>query len=252
MAIFKKLDSPAILALKRVLIAFSWRNPIVGYCQSMNFVAAIFLLVMGEEECFWLLTTLIEEILSEDFYSKEMKDSLTFQKIFEDLLAMKIPRLYKHLTQKKVPVSLITMPWFLALFSTFQSLEYVFRFFDAIFYFGNKVLIQFSLAVFSVLEEKILAVNDGVKIVEMIKDTKSVGDELEQLVNLALSAFCDDELFQELFTRNQKLMIEDICGISSKPMLTSSNTGIIPSSPISSSPKQVRASSKFKFLKKNS
>ena len=33
----------------------------VGYCQSMNFVAAILLLHLEEEEAFWLLATLIDK-----------------------------------------------------------------------------------------------------------------------------------------------------------------------------------------------
>ena len=41
--------------LRRVLVAFSWDNTSIGYCQSMNFVCAIFLLFMEEEEAFWYL-----------------------------------------------------------------------------------------------------------------------------------------------------------------------------------------------------
>lgn len=42
-------------ALRRVLRAYSYYDPEVGYCQGMNFIAGMFLTVMSEEEAFWLL-----------------------------------------------------------------------------------------------------------------------------------------------------------------------------------------------------
>ena len=50
-------------ALQRLLCAYAARNPRVGYCQSMNFVAALAMLFMEEEEAFWLLTAVVERVL---------------------------------------------------------------------------------------------------------------------------------------------------------------------------------------------
>ena len=49
-------------ALRRVLLAYSVHNPTVGYCQSMNYVAAVLLLVleMSEEDTFWLMVVLLD------------------------------------------------------------------------------------------------------------------------------------------------------------------------------------------------
>ena len=49
-------------SLRRVLVAYSAHNPKVGYCQSMNYVAAVLLLVleMSEEDTFWLMVVLLD------------------------------------------------------------------------------------------------------------------------------------------------------------------------------------------------
>lgn len=41
--------------LKNILHTYVKRNPTVGYCQGMNFIAANLLECMGEEEAFWTL-----------------------------------------------------------------------------------------------------------------------------------------------------------------------------------------------------
>lgn len=54
--------SDGIDALRRVLCAFSEHNQNIQYCQSMNFVAAFALLFMCEQDAFWLLATIVEDI----------------------------------------------------------------------------------------------------------------------------------------------------------------------------------------------
>ena len=49
-------------ALRRVLLAFSVHNPAIGYCQSMNYITAMLLLVLAkdEESAFWVLVALLD------------------------------------------------------------------------------------------------------------------------------------------------------------------------------------------------
>jgi hypothetical protein len=55
-------------ALQRLLAAFATHNADVGYCQSLNFVGGFLLLLLPEEQAFWVLDCLINEILPPDYY----------------------------------------------------------------------------------------------------------------------------------------------------------------------------------------
>lgn len=55
-------------------LAYASRNQVLGYCQSMNFIAAFFLLYLNanEEQTFWLLAACVER-LAPDYYLSTME-----------------------------------------------------------------------------------------------------------------------------------------------------------------------------------
>lgn len=60
-------------ALERLLLAMAARNSVVGYCQGMNFVGAILLLVMGDEEAaFWLACAFVEDLVPPNFHAESL------------------------------------------------------------------------------------------------------------------------------------------------------------------------------------
>ena len=59
--------------LRRVLLAYSLYNPVIGYCQSMNFLADFLLLRMDEEGAFWTMVALLgEERYMAGYYQSDM------------------------------------------------------------------------------------------------------------------------------------------------------------------------------------
>ena len=66
-AFFESAKGQATLA--RLLGAVALHNPDVGYCQSMNFLAGILLLIVGEEKAFWMMDVMMNEILPPDYYT---------------------------------------------------------------------------------------------------------------------------------------------------------------------------------------
>ncbi|XP_063053977.1 TBC1 domain family member 2B [Engraulis encrasicolus] len=70
-------SSHGIQQLRNVLLAFSWRNPDIGYCQGLNRLAAIALLYLEEEDAFWCLTAIVEVFMPRDYYTKTLLGSQT-------------------------------------------------------------------------------------------------------------------------------------------------------------------------------
>jgi hypothetical protein len=74
----------------------------------MNFIAASLLKVLNkEEESFWVFTTICEDYLPLDYYS-DMLGILIDQKVFENLLTIKYPKLVAHFKTCSYALELIS------------------------------------------------------------------------------------------------------------------------------------------------
>lgn len=63
--------------------------------QGLNYVAALLLLVMKtEEEAFWMIAVLLENVLVSDCYNKNLSGCHVEQRVFKDLLTKKCPRCF--------------------------------------------------------------------------------------------------------------------------------------------------------------
>ncbi|KAL7582557.1 uncharacterized protein LOC111904972 [Lactuca sativa] len=165
------LDTPeGHAAVRRVLVGYSFRDSDVGYCQGLNYVAAMLLLVMKtEEEAFWMLAVLLENVLVNDCYTDNLSGCHVDQRVFKDLLTKKCPRLSAHLETLGFDVSLVATEWFLCLFSKSLPSETTMRVWDVLFYEGAKVLFNVALAIFKMKEEELLVtyhVGDAIKIIQ--------------------------------------------------------------------------------------
>jgi predicted RNA-binding protein associated with RNAse of E/G family len=72
--------------LRNVLFAYAIRNPRLLYCQGLNYLVAYFLMRdYSEQQSFWLLVQLVEDILPVDYYV-DMGAVIGLSNVLNDLL----------------------------------------------------------------------------------------------------------------------------------------------------------------------
>uniref|UniRef100_UPI00398F6866 TBC1 domain family member 2A isoform X1 n=1 Tax=Pristiophorus japonicus TaxID=55135 RepID=UPI00398F6866 len=184
--LFTSPTSKMVQQLRRVLLAYSWQNPAIGYCQGLNRLVAIALLVLREEEdAFWCLVAIIDCIMPEDYYSNTLTGSQVDQRVFKDFLSEKLPRLMNHFDQYNVDLSHITFNWFLVVFVDSLPSDILLRVWDAFLYEGTKVIFRYALAIFKYNEEEILKLHDNLPIYEYLRCLTKNISEGRKLMNIA-------------------------------------------------------------------
>ncbi|CAI0442925.1 unnamed protein product [Linum tenue] len=175
------LDNDGRNALRRLLTAYARHNPSVGYCQAMNFFAALLLLLMPEENAFWTLMGLLDDYF-DGYYSEEMTESQVDQLIFEELVRERFPKLVNHLDYLGVQVAWVTGPWFLSIFMNMLPWESVLRVWDVLLFEGNRVMLfRTALALMDLYGPALVT-------------TKDAGDAVTLLQSLAGSTFDSSQL----------------------------------------------------------
>ncbi|XP_042500347.1 growth hormone-regulated TBC protein 1-like [Macadamia integrifolia] len=181
------LDTPeGHAALRRVLVGYSFRDSCVGYCQGLNYVAALLLLVMKtEEDAFWMLAVLLENVLVNDCYTDNLSGCHVEQRVFKDLLAKKCPSIAAHLDSLGFDVSLVTTEWFLCLFSKSLPSETTMRVWDVLFNEGAKVIFHVALAIFKMKEEELLMAHQVGDVISILQKTTHHLFDPDELLTVA-------------------------------------------------------------------
>ena len=156
---------PGVAKLNEVLLAYSRRNPEVGYCQGMNLITASLLLIMPTaEDAFWVLVSMIENILPRHYYDNSLLTSRADQQVLRQYVAELLPRLSAHLDALGIELEALTFQWFLSLFTDCLTAEALYRVWDVLLCCkdedgngGSTFLFQVALALLKLNEAQLIA-----------------------------------------------------------------------------------------------
>ncbi|KAH8700141.1 putative TBC domain protein [Talaromyces proteolyticus] len=124
---------PGVAKLRDVLLAYSRRNSEVGYCQGMNLIAASLLLIMPTaEDAFWIMTSMIENILPQHYYDHGLLASRADQQVLRQYITEVLPKLSTHLDELGIELEALTFQWFLSIFTDCLSAEALYRVWDVV------------------------------------------------------------------------------------------------------------------------
>ncbi|KAM5441479.1 hypothetical protein MferCBS31731_003550 [Microsporum ferrugineum] len=125
---------PGVARLNEVLLAYSRRNPKVGYCQGMNLIAGSLLLILPTaEDAFWVLASIIENILPPHYYDHGLVASRADQQVLCQYVSEVLPNLWSHFEGLGIELEALTFQWFLSIFTDCLSAEALYRVWDVVF-----------------------------------------------------------------------------------------------------------------------
>jgi hypothetical protein len=142
--------------MSNILLAYAKRNTSVGYCQGMNYIAGMITRVIkDEEEAFWTLTCLFENILPLDYFCL-MTEILVDQKVFIQIFKKRKPKLFKHLQNVELDFAIISFQWLVCLLSANLEKEISETIWDFMFLEGSVSIFKAILAILTIVEPQIL------------------------------------------------------------------------------------------------
>ncbi|KAL2316243.1 TBC domain-containing protein C4G8.04 [Schizosaccharomyces pombe] len=187
---------PGIPKLRRILVAYSRHNPHIGYCQGMNVIGAFLLLLYAsEEDAFYMLMSIIENVLPPKYFTPDLMTSRADQLVLKSFVKESLPEIYSHLELLGVDLDAISFHWFLSVYTDTLPTNISFRIFDMLFCDGYVCLFRVALTILKSLKQQILACNSSSAIYSLLSD-------------LVQYSFQPDSFIKEAADRWSKLVTE--------------------------------------------
>ncbi|XP_070309482.1 small G protein signaling modulator 3 isoform X2 [Odocoileus virginianus] len=185
-ACFAHVSGVGVPRLRRVLRALAWLYPEIGYCQGTGMVAACLLLFLEEDDAFWMMCAIVEDLLPASYFSTTLLGVQTDQRVLRHLIVQYLPRLDRLLQEHDIELSLITLHWFLTAFASVVHIRLLLRLWDLFFYEGSLVLFQATLGMLRLKEEELIQSENSASIFNTLSDIPSQLEDADLLLAEAM------------------------------------------------------------------
>jgi len=174
--------------LRNVLRAFASYTPLVRYCQGLNFIAAVLLIVFSDEErAFWALVCAIDGLGVEGYYAEGMVLLRADMLVLQEILNQKCPRVAERFRGQNIDLMSICSEWYVTWFAKCLPVPTMLRVWDALFFEGFKVMFRVSLGIFRRAEADILQLPSFDQLMEHAKEWPKSQIEHNELIKASFS-----------------------------------------------------------------
>ena len=194
---FQSLDSVGVARLRRILRSLAVTYPDIGYCQGMGMIVATLLLFCSEEDTFWMMSAIIEDLLPPSYYSSNLWGAMTDQQVLQSLVETMFPSLGHLLSSHNIDLGLVSLNWFITLFASSLHIKILVRLWDILFYQGSTVMFRVSLAMLKMVEQELLEATNSAEIFNILTSLPSKVDDFDELINLT-DELCNDKVDNQL------------------------------------------------------
>lgn len=147
-------------SLCNILLCIAFVFPDISYCQGMNCVAAVLLLVLkSEEECVYMFAAMINDWKLAKIYEPGLPDLMLREFQFNCYAKRIVPDLYNHLKNEGITTGFFMSRWYLTMFSICLPLNACLKVWDCVFYSKWKGIIKVSLALMVELRSKLVTMD---------------------------------------------------------------------------------------------
>lgn len=165
---FRSADGRA--ELRNVLRAFARHLPEVRYCQGLNFISALLLIVFQDEErAFWALVCAMESLGVEGYYTEGMVLLRADMRVLAMLLEQRCPKIATQLNKHRVELISICSEWCITWFAKCLPIPTMLRVWDALFFEGFKVIFRVAIGIFRRVEAQLISCECFEHIMEQAK-----------------------------------------------------------------------------------
>lgn len=203
--------------LYRVLNAYAVHNPTVGYCQGMNFIVGLLLIVSDahELESFAVLVALMDgpRFGLAGLYRDRLPLLRRYLRVCDALMIDRMPDLHEHFKQENLQPAVYLHPWFLTLFIHCFPLPMVLVLWDVIICEGLPVLLQIAISTLEVQRETLLTIGleDIVKFFRLMKSGENADPPAARIGQLLLRHAAHVDIPKHLLDilENESVEVED-------------------------------------------
>ena len=183
----------------------------------MGMIAGTLLLFCKEEDVFWMMIAIIEDLLPASYFSSNLWGAQADQLVLQSLVTTHLPDLAAVLAQHNIELSLISLHWFITIFSSALHIKILLRVWDLIFYHGTTVMFRVALAMLAMAEQEIIKASNSADIFNILSLLPSKVDDVEELLKLAeevCQGSVDKEVVDGLRRKHLSFIMSDMSSYS--------------------------------------